>query len=277
VGYIPVGTENSDGITLYYEDHGAGTPVLMVHGYPLSSHFWEKQTHALLHAGYRVITYDRRGFGRSSQPTVGYDIDTLTHDLYTVVTRLDLYDTRLVGHSMGTGEVTRYLGTYGSQRVNRAALLAPLPPYLLRTQDNPEGVRQSVFDAIMQAIVADRPMYMRALLDDCFNLDVLEGSRVSEQDVQLSWNVAVGDAPTATLEALTTWLTDFRADLPRIDVPTLIIQGDQDRIFPITATGIRLPALIRDVQFVVIEGGPHAITWTHAEQVNRALLDFLGR
>ncbi len=277
MGYIPVGTENSDSINLHYEDHGAGTPVVLIHGYPLSGQSWEKQLSVLLNAGYRVITYDRRGFGESSQPTVGYDYDTFAHDLHILMTWLDLRDAALVGHCMGTGEVTRYLGAYGSERVRKTALLAPLPPYLLRTADNPEGVRQSVFDGIMKAIVANRPAYMKAFLDDCYNVDVLGDSRVSEQDVQLSWTVAVGASAKGTLDCVSSWLTDFRQDLPKIEVPTLVVQGDQDRIFPINATGKRLPALIKDAQFVFIEGGPHAIIWTHAEEVNRALLDFLGR
>jgi non-heme chloroperoxidase len=277
VGSIPVGTENSDSISLHYEDHGAGAPVVLIHGYPLSSHSWEKQMRALLSAGYRAITYDRRGFGASSQPTVGYDYDTFAHDLHILMATLDLRDTALVGHSMGTGEVTRYLAVYGSERVRKVAMLAPLPPFLLRTADNPEGVRQDVFDGIMKAIVADRPAYMKALLDNCFNVDVLGDSLASEQDLQLFWNVAVCASAKGTLDCVAAWLTDFRSDLPQIDTPTLIVQGDQDRIFPIHVTGRRLPALIKDAQFVVIEGGPHAIIWTHAEEVNQALLEFLGQ
>jgi non-heme chloroperoxidase len=226
-------------------------------------------------AGYRVITYDRRGFGASSQPTMGYDYDTFAHDLHTLITWLDLRDAALVGHGMGSGEVTRYLAAFGSERVSKVALLAPLPPFLLRTADNPEGVRQEVFDAIMRAIVASRPAYMKAFLDDVYNLDTLEGSRVGEEDVHQSWNVVLGASAKGTLDCVSAWLTDFRPDLPKLDVPTLVVQGDQDRIFPLHATGNRLPALINDAQFVVIEGGPHAIHWTHAEEVNRALLDFL--
>jgi non-heme chloroperoxidase len=276
MGSIHVGTENSDSITLHYEDHGVGTPVVLIHAFPLSGQSWEKQIRALVDAGYRVIAYDRRGFGQSSRPGVGYDFDTFAHDLDIVLTQLDLQDAALVGHGMGTGEVTRYLATYGSARVRKAAMLAPLPPFLLRTADNLEGVHQDVFDRIMRAITVDRPAYMKALLDDCFNVDVLGASRVSEQDMQLLWNVAASASARGTLDCVQAWLTDFRQDLPGIDVPVLIVQGDQDRIFPIHVTGRRLPALMKDAQFMTIQGGPHALIWTHASEVNRGLLDFLG-
>jgi len=273
--YVSVGEENSGSIDLYYEDHGAGTPVVLIHGFPLSGHSWEKQVPTLLDAGYRVITYDRRGFGDSSQPTFGYDYDTFAADLNALMTKLDLRNAVLVGFSMGTGEVTRYLGTYGSERVSKAALLSPIPPFLLKTDDNPEGVDGSVFDGIMKAIVADRPSYLSAFLAEFYNVDVLGGTRISADAVRLSWNVAANASAVATLACVPTWLTDFRADLKKFDVPTLVVQGDQDRILPIEATGRRLPALIKNARFVVVEGGPHAIGWTHAEEVNRALLDFL--
>jgi non-heme chloroperoxidase len=280
VGRITVGMESADAITLHYEDHGAGAPVVLIHGYPASSRSWEKQAQALLSAGYRVITYDRRGFGASSQAIAGYDFDTLSHDLDIVMTQLDLRNVTLVGHCMGTGEAIRYLATVGSERVSKLVLLAPMPPFLLRTADNPEGVRQEVFDAIIKAMQARRPTYMKALLDDIYNVDVLGDSRVdsrvSEQDMQFSWNVAVNASAQAAVDSIVAWFTDFRQDLPRIDLPTLIGQGDQDRIFPIHVTGRRLSTLIKDAQFVVIKGGPHAIHWTHAEEVNRALLEFLG-
>jgi non-heme chloroperoxidase len=277
VGYITVGAENSERILLYYQDHGVGQPVVLIHGYPLSGQVWEKQGRALLRAGYRVITYDRRGFGASSKPSVGYDFDTLAHDLSALLTALDLQDTALVGHSMGTGEVTRYLGTYGATRVRKVALLAPLPPFLLRTADNPAGIRQSVFDNIMRAVMTNRPTYMQAFLDDCFNRDVLEGIRLSEQDAQYWWNIAMSASATAAVSCVAAWLTDFRQDVRRLTAETLIVQGDQDRMYPIHATGRLLAPLIQGAQFVIIEGGPHAIIWTHADEVNHALLDFLGR
>jgi non-heme chloroperoxidase len=273
--YVKVGQENSGSIDLYYEDLGSGRPVVLIHGYPLNGHSWEKQVPALLDTGHRVITYDRRGFGASSQPSSGYEYDTFTADLNTLIEKLDLREVTLVGFSMGTGEVTRYLGTYGSERISKAVLLAPIPPFLLKTDDNPEGVDQSVFDGIMAAIVADRPSYLKSFLDSFYNVDKLGGTRISDQAWQLSWNVGAAASPIATLACVPSWLTDFRDDLPKLDVPTLVVQGDEDRILPIDATGRRLPALIKDVRFVEVAGGPHNIGWTHAEEVNRALLEFL--
>jgi non-heme chloroperoxidase len=275
--FVTVGGENSASIDLYYEDHGSGRPVVLIHGFPLSGASWEKQLPVLLAAGHRVITYDRRGFGKSSQPAEGYDYDTFAGDLSTLMEELDLHDTTLVGFSMGTGEVTRYLGAYGSSRVRRAALLGPIPPFLLLTDDNPEGVEKKVFDQIMAAIVADRPAYLKDFLDNFYNVDTFRGTRVSDQAWQMSWNVAVDASPVATLACVPTWLTDFRDDLPSIDVPVLVVQGTEDRILPIDASGRRLPALIRDITYLEIEGGPHNIPWTHPNEVNGALLEFLRK
>ncbi|MEU7002262.1 alpha/beta hydrolase [Nonomuraea sp. NPDC046570] len=274
--YITVGEENSGAIDLYYEDHGQGKPVVLIHGFPLSGHSWERQLPVLLDAGHRVITYDRRGFGDSSQPTTGYTYDTFAADLDVLMENLDLWESTLVGFSMGTGEVTRYLAAYGSSRVNKASLIAPIPPFLLKTDDNPEGVDQSVFDGIMAAIVADRPAYLKAFLDDFYNVDKLGGTRISEQAWQLSWNVAAAASAKGTLDCVPAWLTDFRDDLPKNNVPTLIIQGDEDRILPIDSTGRRLPALIANSRLIEIPGGPHNIGWTHPAEVNQALIDFLA-
>jgi non-heme chloroperoxidase len=273
--YVTVGKENSGNIDIYYEDFGAGQPIVLIHGFPLSGHSWEKQVAVLLDKGYRVITYDRRGFGDSSQPSFGYDYDTFVDDLNTLIAKLDLHNTVLVGFSMGTGEVTRYLGKYGSERVSKAVLMAPVPPFLLKTDDNPEGVDRSVFDRIMKRIVEDRPAYLSAFFKDFYNVDVLLGDRISEDAIQMSWNVAAGASAKGTLDCVPSWLTDFRDDLPRIDVPTLIIHGDSDRILPFESTAKRLPQLIKDSRLVVIPSGPHAINWTHADQVNPVLLDFL--
>ncbi len=274
---IVVGTENSAAIEIHYEDHGSGQPVVLIHGYPLNGASWEKQERVLLHAGYRVITYDRRGFGKSSQPTVGYDYDTFAADLNAVLVHLGISDVVLVGFSMGTGEVVRYLGTYGSARVAKAVLMGTIPPFVLKTGDNPEGVDGSVFDDIKAAVLNDRPAFFKSFLDNFNNVDVLGGTRISEQAWQNSFIVAVGASPYAAHACVDTWLTDFRGDLPKIDVPTLVIHGDADRILPLAATAARLPALIKDLEFVTVEGGPHNIAWTHPDEVNDALLAFIAK
>ncbi|MEU6646922.1 alpha/beta hydrolase [Saccharomonospora sp. NPDC046836] len=274
---ITVGHQNSENIEIYYEDHGSGAPVVLIHGYPLNGQSWEKQERVLLQAGYRVITYDRRGFGKSSQPTVGYDYDTFTADLRTLLDQLQLDDVVLVGFSMGTGEVTRYLGKYGSNRVRKAVLLGAIPPFLLKTDDNPEGVDRSVFDQIKAAVVKDRPAYFKDFLDNFYNVDTYAGTRISDQAWQNSFNVAVAASAYAAYACVDTWLTDFRADLPKIDVPVLLVHGNADRILPYEATAARLPRLIKDLEFVTVEGGPHNIAWTHSDEVNTALLDFLHR
>ena len=272
---VKVGTENSADIEIYYEDHGAGQPVVLIHGYPLSGRAWDKQVPVLLEAGYRVITYDRRGFGKSSQPTIGYDYDTFADDLHTLLEYLDLSDAVLVGHSMGTGEVARYLGRYGSARVAKGVLVAPIPPFLLQTGDNPEGVPQALFDGFVQGAQADTPGWMKGFLDNFYNIDTLRGTLVSDQAYQASWNLAVTASATAAVACISTWTTDFRDDLPKIDVPMLVIHGDADQVLPLDKTAKRLPGLIKDVQLTLVEGGPHAIPWTHADQVNTALLDFI--
>ena len=273
--YVTVGQENSGAIDLYYQDHGSGKVVVLIHGWPLSGASWEKQVAALLAAGHRVITYDRRGFGRSSQPSTGYDYDTFAQDLDKLVTKLDLRDVALVGFSMGGGEVARYLGTYGSKRVSKAVFISSVPPFLLKTADNPEGVDGSVFEGIKKAIAADRPAFLSAFLADFYNVDVLGGKRISNQAVQSSWNVAVGASAKGTIDCVPAWVTDFRKDLTRIDVPTLVIHGDADRILPIAATGTRTHKAVKGARLVVVEGGPHGVTWTHADKVNPELVNFL--
>jgi non-heme chloroperoxidase len=273
---ITVGTENSTEIELYYEDHGSGRPVVLIHGYPLDGTSWERQQRALLAAGYRVITYDRRGFGRSSRPTVGYDFDTFAADLNALLEQLDLDDVVLVGFSMGTGEVIRYLATYGSMRVGKAALLGAVQPFLLKTSDNPDGVDGEVFEGVKAGILQDRYAFFKAFLDNFYNVDVYGGTRVSDQAWQASFNVAAGASPHATYEVSDTLLTDFRDDLPKIDVPTLVAHGTADRVLPFSATAERLPGLISDVKLVAVKDGPHAIIWTHPDEVNTALLEFLA-
>jgi len=273
--HITVGHENSGPIQIYYEDHGQGAPVVLVHGYPLDGRSFEKQEVALLAAGYRVIAHDRRGFGQSSQPAVGYDYDTFAADLDALLSALDLSEVTLVGFSMGTGEVTRYLGTYGSDRVRKAVLLAPIPPFLLATEDNP-GLPQELFDSFAVAALGDRPAFMTGFLTNFYNYDVYGGSLVSEDRFRASWNTATNASAIAAVACISTWLTDFRDDLPKIDVPVLVMQGEQDRILPPGHTGNRLPGLIKDLTHITVEDGPHAIIWTHSEQVNAAVLKFLA-
>jgi non-heme chloroperoxidase len=246
------------------------------HGYPLNGRSWERQHRELLRAGYRVIAYDRRGFGESSKPTVGYDYDTFAADLSALLTHLDLTDVALVGFSMGTGEVTRYLGTYGSARVRKAALLGAIPPFLRKTDDNPAGVDSQVFEDIKAAIVADRYAYFEDFLNNFYNVDKLAPGRISDRAWQASFIVAAGASPHATFTCVDAWLTDFRHDLPKIDVPTLVIHGTEDRILPYDATAKRLPGLVKDLKLVTVDGGPHNIAWTHPDEVNEALLAFLG-
>ena len=277
MSYIEVGNENSTPIRLYYEDHGSGQPVVLIHGYPLSSASWEKQVPALLQAGHRVIAYDRRGFGKSSQPTSGYNYDTFAEDLRRVITHLKLKDFTLVGFSMGGGEVARYIGKYGSKGVSKAVIISGVPPYLLKAADNPEGVDGTVFQGIEEAVAADRYAFFTAFFKDFYNTDVYLGKRVSEQAVQASWNVASMASATASLTCVPTWHEDFRKDVARIDVPTLVIQGDADRIVPFASSGQRTAKLVSGAELVTIKDGPHNIAWTHADEVNAALLNFLAK
>lgn len=237
----------------------------------------EKQAPALLDAGYRVITYDRRGFGDSDQPAFGYDYDTLAEDLHKLIAKLDLRGLSLVGFSMGGGEAARYLGAHGSDRVSKAVFISAVPPFLLKTADNPSGVGSNVFDGIKQAIIADRPAFLSQFLSNFYNVDILGGEKVSEEVFRLSWNIAAKASPKGTLDCVSAWLTDFRNDLRRIDIPTLVIHGDSDRILPFPSTGRRIPEFVKGSKLIVVKGGPHGINWTHAEKVNRDLLAFLGQ
>ena len=273
---ITVGKENSTPIELYYEDHGSGSPVVLIHGWPLSGASWEKQTAALLAAGHRVITYDRRGFGRSSKPSIGYNYDTFAADLDKLLRKLKLKKVALVGFSMGSGEVTRYLAKYGSKRVRKAVLIGTLGPYLLKTPDNPEGVDVSVFDGIRAAIRADRPAFLLEFLRNFYNYDVTGGRLVSERVLEDSWNVAVAASAIGVLKCVDCWIEDFRKDLAKNKVPTLILHGDADRILPPDATSRRQVKMLKNVKLVELPGGPHGVLWTHADQVNRELVKFLS-
>lgn len=275
--YVTVGKENSGDIQLHYEDHGSGDPVVLIHGYPLSGASWEKQVPVLLEAGQRVITYDRRGFGKSSQPTTGYNYDTFAEDLHKLVTHLKLRNFALVGFSMGGGEVARYIGKHGPKGVSKAVIIGGVPPYLLKTSDNPVGVDGSVFEGIQKAVAADRYAFFTEFFKNFFNTDVFLGKRISEQAVQASWNVAASASAVASLACIPTWHEDFRNDLTRIDVPTLVIHGDADRIVPIKASGEKTAKLVKGARLVAIKDGPHAVSWTHADEVNTELVNFLGK
>lgn len=275
MGTIKVGQENSTSIGIYYEDLGSGQPVVLIHGYPLNGHSWEKQTKALLDAGYRVIAYDRRGWGQSSQPTTGIDYDTYAADLNELLEQLELTEIVLCGFSMGTGEVARYLGAYGSDRVEKAVMFGAIPPFLLKTDDNPEGVDGSVFEGIKEAAIKDRYAWFKQFFDDFYNVDKLAPERISDQAWQASFNVACMGSAYSSYACVDNWLTDFRDDLPKIDVPTLVVHGTEDRILPFDATAGRLSDLIDDVKVVPVEGGPHNIGWTHPEVVNPLFLAFL--
>ena len=276
---VKVGTENSADIELHYNDHGAGKPVVLIHGYPLDGNSWERQERALLQNGYRCITYDRRGFGDSSQPTTGYDYDTFAADLKSLLDHLALdQDVVLAGFSMGTGEVTRYLGTYGSAGISKAVLIGSIPPYLLQTDDNPQGVPKDVFDGFKQAVVADRYAFLDSFLGNLYNADVLAPDRISDPALLAAHRVAFGSSPYSTYACIDTWLTDFRGDLPKIDIPVLAVHGTADRVLPFAVTTARLrdERLIADLTVVEIADGPHNIGWTHPDEVNSALLSFLG-
>ncbi len=272
--YVKVGSENTMPIELYYEDHGSGSPVVLIHGFPLSGRAWERQERALLAAGHRVITYDRRGFGKSSQPTVGYDYDTFAADLAALVNFLDLRDVDMAGHSMGGGEVARYLGAYGSDRVRKAAIVSGVPPYLLKTPETPAGVPQEVFDEIESGLRADRLAYFTEWNKNFYNLDENLGSRISKEAVRDSWDTAVSASPAGTIACVATWHTDFRSDLPKIDIPVLVMHGTADRILPIDACGPLTHQAISGSEYVAVEGAPHGLCWTHADEVNTELVRF---
>jgi non-heme chloroperoxidase len=275
VSFVTVGRENSTDISLYYEDHGSGPAVVLLSGWPLDSRSWEPQLHALLAAGHRVITYDRRGFGQSSRPTEGYDFDTLAGDLDKLLTELDVQDATLIGFSLGTGELARYIGTHGTGRLKACVFIESLAPSFGKSQENPNGVDQAAVDTVRQAILDDRPAWLTGLLGDFLNLDDYLGKRVSEETVRNNWNAGAGASPWATWACVLTWLDDFHEDIKRIDIPTLILHGTADRILSVEGQGRRMHAALPAAQYVEIEGGPHVMCVTHAKEVNRELLAFL--
>jgi non-heme chloroperoxidase len=277
VPYVNVGTENSAPIEIYYEDHGSGQPVVLIHGYPLDSSSWEKQSAVLLDAGKRVITYDRRGFGKSDKPTTGHDYDTYAADLSALVSALDLQDAVLVGFSMGTGEVARYLSRYGSHRVAKAVFIGSLQPFMLKTEDNPSGgMAQTDVDGMLDTIKADRYAFFTGFLQNFYNTDENLGTRISEEALRNSWQLATNISPYTSVWAVATWFTDWRADIDEIDVPTLIMHGTGDVNVPIDITSRMLAKMLPSATYIEIEGAPHGMLWTHGEEINKALLDFLA-
>lgn len=279
MAFVKVGTENGADIEIHYNDHGSGKPIVLIHGYPLDGNSWERQERVLLESGYRCISYDRRGFGKSSQPTTGYDYDTFAADLKTLLDHLALeQDVVLAGFSMGTGEVTRYLARYGSAGVSKAAMFGVIPPFLLQTDDNPKGVPAAVFDGIKETVIADRYAWFDSFFADFYNTDVFAPDRIGDAALKASSQVAASSSPYATYACVDTWLTDFRDDLPKIDVPTLVVHGTADRILPFESTAARLrdEKLIADLTVVEVPDGPHNIGWTFPEETNAALLTFLN-
>lgn len=273
MGTITVGQENSTPVELYYEDHGTGQAVVLIHGYPLDGSSWERQARELRAAGYRVVTYDRRGFGRSSKVETGYDYDTFAADLDAVLTTLDLTDVVLVGFSMGTGELARYAKLFGTERIAKFAFLASLEPGMLG-----QGVPQSLFDGIEASAKADRFAWFTAFYQDFYNLDENLGKRISQEAVTASWNTATASAPVAAHAVVPTWIEDFTADVAAVRAsgkPTLIVHGTADRTLPIDATGRPFHAAFPEAHYQEIDGAPHGMLWTHAEEVNAVLVPFV--
>lgn len=275
MAFVTVGKENSADIHLYYEDHGSGQPVLLIHGWPLSSTSWERQTHALVAAGYRVIAYDRRGFGKSSQPATGYDYNTLAGDTHKLIEELDLRDLALVGFSMGGGEVARYMGKYDQGRVSKVCFMSSIAPALRKDGNNPDGVDPKVFVQINELIEKDRFDFLKSFAKMFYNHQLLSTTHTSDALLDAFFTVASLSSYEAMRNSVDAWLEDFREDVQSIQVPALVIHGDADQTIPLEASGARMPALLSKGQLHIVEGGPHGLNWTHATEVNKALLAFL--
>lgn len=274
--FIKIDKENSADTYLRYEDRGQGEPLVLIHGYPFIGRSWQKIETRFIDEGYRVITYDRRGFGLSSATSFGYDYDTFARDLHALLEHLDLESATLIGHSMGTGEIARYMGDYGSERIGRAVFIAPILPFLLKTDDNPQGLDKKIFDEFKEQIKKDRYAFTTEFLNKFYNVNKLSGlktSAPSEEVLRHDFTVANAASSFGFYHCVEAWLTDFRKDLPKIDVPSLVIHGDSDQILPIEITGKRLAEEIK-AEFKVIPGGSHGITWTHADEICEEILKF---
>ncbi len=275
MSFVTVGRENSQEIRIYFEDQGSGPPLLLIHGYPFSGRAWEREVAKFIEEGHRVITYDRRGFGESDRTALGYDYDTFASDLHVLLTELDLVDVILVGHSMGTGEIVRYLSTYGADKVRAAVFIAPIPPFLLKTVEHPEGVSGEVFDHFKHAILEDRYAFVTEFLRNFYNTEHFLGKPLSPEKLKADFHLAVSSSPIAFLKCVDTWTTDFREDLDKIEIPSLVIQGDTDKILPYEFTGKVLAQRLKSRE-LVIPGGSHGIPWTHAETICQEILDFIS-
>jgi non-heme chloroperoxidase len=275
MSFLKVGSENQTDIKLYYTDHGRGEPVILIHGYPFSGMAWERQEAFLLEQGYRVITYDRRGFGKSSQPSKGYDYDTFASDLDTLINTLDLTGVTLIGHSMGTGEIARYIGKFGSSKVSRAIMVSPIPPFLLKTPDNETGVERQIFEDFKQAIKEDRYAFMTEFLDKFYSRSFMNGEKVSDEKLRADFNLGVSSSPIGFLRCVDSWIEDFRDDVESMHLPLLVVQGDDDQILPLESTGKALTSLKGELH--VISGGSHGIPWTHADEINQAMMKFMEK
>jgi non-heme chloroperoxidase len=274
MAYLTVGKENAADIQIYFEDRGSGKPVVLIHGWPLSGGSWERQSAALLAAGFRVITYDRRGFGRSSAPEGGYDYDTLAGDTAKLFDTLGLGDATLVGFSMGGGEVARYMSKYEGKGVARCAFVSAVTPALRKDGDNPDGVDPAVFEGIKGAIEKDRYAFLTEFFANFYNKKLLGGSDISSEAVQASWNVAAASSYRAMLMCVDAWLEDLRPDLATIRVPTLVLHGDSDAIVPAEASGKRMATYVKQAQVHIVKDAPHGLNWTHATHLNKLLLEF---
>ncbi len=270
-------TETRDGTRIFFNDWGAGRPVVLIHGWPLNADMWEYQATALASRGLRVISYDRRGFGRSDQPWSGYDYDALADDLHDLMEKLDLRDAALVGFSMGGGEVARYLSRHGAGRVSRAVLVAAVTPMLLRTADHPDGVDRSVFDGIVEGLRADRPHFLAEFSKKFFGAGLLNFT-VTAEILQWAQSLALQGSPRATIECVRAFSeTDFRADMAAFTVPTLVIHGDADQTVPLDVSGREAARMIPGAELKVYDGAPHALFFTEKDQLNADLMAFVGR
>jgi peroxiredoxin len=276
MGFINTNSkENSAKVNLYYEDYGNGQPIILIHGWPLSHRMWDTQIEILVEAGFRVIAYDRRGFGQSSKPFSGYDYNTMTRDLKDLIQVLNLKKVILCGFSMGGGEVARYIGKYGTTNVDKAILISAVTPFLKKTEDNKNAVDESVFQGMRGGIEKDRAGFFKDFGKNFVSYDELK-DRVSLAQVELNWNIAMQASRKATLDCVDSFgLTDFREDLKAFDIPTLIIHGDSDRIVPFEVSGKKAHKLIKNSELAIIKNGPHGLTFTHANELNSSILSFI--